>query len=123
MTGVIVGTIAIVLVTVAIGLVINRKLPLLPGPKDFETDAERERKKLVSHGAGEAPATALRIREPQIAKLRTSQRCPSCRAALEAEPDDRVRYNDRELLVLHFRCPTCNTRRSLYIEPDVRGIP
>jgi hypothetical protein len=122
-TGVIVGTIAIVIVTVAIGLLINRKVPLLPGPKDFETDADRERKRLVSHGAGEAPATALRIREPQIAKLRTSQRCSTCRGPLEAEADDRVRYNDRELLVLHFHCPACNTRRSLYIEPDVRGIP
>ncbi len=123
MTGVIVGTIAIVIATVAIGLLINRKVPLLPGPKDFETDADRERKKLVSHGAGEAPATALRVKEPQIAKLRASQRCQACRGALDAEPDDRVRYNDRELLVLHFRCPACNTRRSLYIEPDVRGIP
>jgi hypothetical protein len=121
--GVVVGTIAIVLATVAIGVVVNRKLRLLPGPDDFETNQDRARKQLVSHAAGEAPATALRLDAAQIEKLRTSQRCQSCRAALEAEPDDRVRYDNRDLLVLHARCPACNTRRSLYIEPDVRGMP
>jgi len=111
------GTIAIVAAAIGIGIVIDRKVGLLAAPSDFETDAQRARKQLVSHGAGEAPATALRLRGAQIANLRTAQRCPSCRAAMTAGADDTVRYDERDLLVLHFACGACGTTRSLYIEP------
>lgn len=114
--GVILGTIAIVVVVVAIGMLLDRKFGILPAPSDFDTDKDRERKKLVSHGAGEAPATALRIRDAQVAKLRTSQRCTGCRNEMRNEGDDRVRYGDTELLVLHFTCTSCNTRRTLYVD-------
>lgn len=114
---IILGTLAVVGVAVAIGMLINRKTPLLAAPEDFETEAQRARKQLVSHGAGEAPATALRVRAPQIEKLRTTQRCPSCRAAMGSDDDDTVRYDDRDLLVLHFTCPACAATRSLYIVP------
>lgn len=112
---VILGTLVIVAVTIAIGLLVDRKYPLLPSPKGLETKADRERKQLVSHAAGEAPATALHLRDAQIAKLRTSQRCPACRAAMIGGEDDHVRFDDRELLVLHFTCGGCGAGRTLYI--------
>jgi len=114
--GVILGTIAIVIVVVVLGVLFDRKVGFLPAPEDFDNDKERERKKLVSHGAGEAPATALRIRDTQIAKLRTSQRCTSCRREMRNEADDHVRFNETELLVLHFTCTGCDARRTLYVE-------
>jgi hypothetical protein len=115
--GIILGTIGIVIVTIGIGMLADRKLGgLLPGPQDFDDEAARERKKLVSHGAGEAPATALRVRDAQIANLRMSQRCPACRAAMRAEADDTVRYGETEMLVLHFLCEACGTKRALYID-------
>jgi len=119
---VVLGTIAIILVTVTIGLLINRNIGFLPGPEDFKTDKDRERKKLVSHGAGEAPATALRVRDVQIAKLRTSQRCASCRAEMRNEADDSVRYNETDLLVLQFTCGSCASKRALYID-RVDAVP
>lgn len=117
MTGIILGTLAIVAITIALGLLLNRKVSLLPGPEDFDTDQERERKQRVTHGAGEAPSTALRLRRNQLDRIRTSQRCASCNAAMANDTDDEVRYGETSLLVLQFSCPRCTSRRSLYIDP------
>lgn len=115
MIGAIVGTIAIVLVTVAIGIWIDRRKPLLPRPDDFR---EPEKLPPPQHAAGEAPATAIRASESQLTNLR-AQRCTACRAQMtnDAATDDQVRYDDRDLLVLHFVCSKCGAKRSLYVEP------
>ena len=113
MIGTLLGTIAIVLITVTVGLLIDRKHPLLPKPT--EVLVERVEPKPVLHAAGEAPATAIRARADQLARLR-SQRCITCRATMTNLDDDRVRYNERELLVLHFTC-SCASKRTLYVEP------
>jgi hypothetical protein len=115
MIATIVGTIAIVLITVAVGLLIDRKHSILPKPTEIVADHKPE-PKLPSHAAGEAPATAIRARADQLAKLRI-QRCTTCRAAMTNTDDDTVRYNERELLVLHFACTQCPSKRSLYVEP------
>lgn len=112
---IVLGTIAIVIVAVVLGIVIDRKVGLLPAPKDFEDPEKSDRKQLATHGAGEAPATALRVRDTQITKLRTSQRCATCRTAMIGEADDTVRYNDTDQLVLHFACPSCASKRAVYL--------
>ena len=114
MVGTILGTVAIVLITVAVGLLIDRKHSVLPNPTEIVAKPEP---KPVTHAAGEAPATAIRARDSQLARLRT-QRCLACRAAMTNLDDDTVRYNERELLVLHFACPDCRARRSVYVEPS-----
>lgn len=116
MIGTIVGTIAIVLITVAVGLLIDRKHSILPKPSDIVAE-HAVAPKIATHAAGEAPATAIRVRGGQLAKLRI-QRCTACRAAMTTGDDDTVRYNDRKLLVLHFACTQCATKRSLYVEPS-----
>lgn len=110
MLGIVLGTLGIVLAAVVIGLLVDRKVPVLPKP-----EAPPERAQLPAHTAGEAPATALRVRAEQLAKLRTSQHCPTCRAVMRGEPDDHVRYGDAELLVLRFSCTACEGRRTLYV--------
>jgi RNase P subunit RPR2 len=112
---VILGTLGIVATTIVIGLWVDRRYPLLPSRKSLESAAERERKQLVMHAAGEAPGTALRVHDAQIAKLRTNQRCLACRAVMATDTDDHVRFDDHELLVLRFTCGGCNTGRALYI--------
>lgn len=112
MTGAIIGTIAIVLVMVVIGLLIDRKVPVLGRREDTAAD---ELKKRSTHAAGEAPATALQIREDQLDKLRSTQRCPRCRSTMQSAPDDHVRYNDADLLVCHFTCENCPGTRTLYV--------
>src|SRR5205823_12953623 len=106
---VVIGTIAVVAVTIAIGLYVDRKVR----PPDAEPGAP---KKLASHAAGEAPATAFRAGAVQLGRIRAGQRCRSCRTPMQHEPDERVRFDDRDLLVLSFRCPRCATRRALYVE-------
>jgi hypothetical protein len=112
MIGAIIGTIAIVLVMIVIGLLIDRKAPILPKPQATAAD---ELKKRSAHAAGEAPATALRARDDQLDKLRASQRCPQCRSTMQSGPDDHVRYNDADLLVCHFTCENCPGTRTLYV--------
>jgi hypothetical protein len=113
MTGAIIGTIAIVLLVVLVGLWIDRRAPILPKPEELAPQ-DGARKKAVSHAAGEAPATALRIPASQVAKLRANQRCPECRAVMESAPDEHVRYNDADLLICHFTCTKCSGKRTLY---------
>lgn len=108
MIGAIIGTIVIVLVTIAIGLLVDRKTPVLPRA---EAPAA---KPAHAHGAGLAPATALRVRPAQLDKLRDAQRCPHCRQSMRSEADEVVRYNDADLLVLHFACGSCAAKRTLY---------
>jgi predicted RNA-binding Zn-ribbon protein involved in translation (DUF1610 family) len=37
---------------------------------------------------------------------------------MAAAADDTVRYGDRELLVLRFRCPQCGTGRAVYCHTE-----
>jgi hypothetical protein len=112
--GVIVGTIAIVLITVIIGLLVDRKYSVVP--KASELDPKPARKPAPpTYAEGEAPATAIRASASQLAKLRC-QRCATCRSEMTNDADDTVRYNDRELLVLHFSCPAGHGKRSVYVE-------
>ncbi len=112
--GTIAGTIAIVLVTVALGVLLDRKYPLLRRPEALRVP--RTPPAAAVHAAGEAPVTALRARAGQLARLR-AQHCPGCRSAMTNADDDTVRYGGGELLVLRFRCPACAARRTLYIRP------
>jgi hypothetical protein len=114
MTGAIIGTIAIVLVTVIVGVLLDRKLPLLGRPQEPGPNDATARKAKAIHASGEAPATALRVAPGQLHELRTSQRCTACRRSMETDPDDHVRYDDSDLLVLHFHCGRCGAKRSLY---------
>jgi len=46
-----------------------------------------EARGLVVIAVGEAPATAVRVGDTQLARLRTTQRCPQCRAELHYAGD------------------------------------
>ena len=106
----ILGTIIIVAVTVWLGRRLVRKVPVVPGPEDVTP------KPPASHALGEAPATAFKVGDAQLVKLRGTQRCPSCRSEMTDAGDDQVRYDQRDLLVLHFVCSKCQTKRTLYVE-------
>ena len=105
----IVGTVAIVIVVIGAGIALDRRVRVLPREL-------AEPRRPGGHGAGEAPATAIRARARQLEKIRTSQLCASCRRPMGGLADDRVRYDNHDLLVLHFACATCAARRTLYIE-------
>lgn len=105
------GTCVIVAITIAIGLIADKRFAIVPR-------AEVLRPRPRGHAAGESPAMAIRTRPAQLATLRATQRCRGCRAPLEAAgSDDTIRYGERTLAVLHFRCPHCVVSHSLYVEP------
>ncbi|HEY5921227.1 MAG TPA: hypothetical protein VIV11_06135, partial [Kofleriaceae bacterium] len=65
----IIGTIAIVLITIAVGLLVDRKVGLLPKPKALADDKPPP----PQHAAGDAPATAIRAKGGQLEKLRVQR--------------------------------------------------
>jgi hypothetical protein len=108
---VIIGTIAIVVATVVLGMLITRKRGFLVQRDELV----KPRPKQPSHAAGEAPATAIRAAGDQHARLRKAQRCHQCRAVLTPDAGEHVRYGDGELLVIELRCARCGTKRALYV--------
>jgi hypothetical protein len=112
MIWIVLGTVGIIGATIAAGLLADRKWGLLPRPKQ----PAEERPRLSSHAPGESPATAI-TGATAIETVRNSQRCRACRSAMDVLADDHVRYNDRDMIVLHFRCPRCEAKLSLYVAP------
>ena len=112
---IVLGTIAVVAATIAVGVLVDRKWGLLPRPERLR--AASARPALPDHAVGEAPATAIGVSSAaQLERLRAGQRCPDCRTIMSGEADDHVRFGGRELLVLRFRCARCAARRALYID-------
>ncbi len=120
----IIGTIAIVAVMIGIGVIVNRKLAIEP-EELAGTRAKPAKVLIAAHEIGEAPATALRASEAQVAKLKPSLPCKTCRSLLEPDgTDEEVRYDGEPMRVLGFRCPHCKTKRALYIRiprPNARA--
>jgi hypothetical protein len=113
----IVGTVVVVAIVVAIGLVVDRRFGILPRPERLR--AEESRKPAMTFQAGEAPATALAPNAAALARLRAAApRCNLDGAAMATAPDDTVRYGDRELLVLRFRCAQCGAARAVYCHTE-----
>lgn len=111
MIGVVAGTLAIVAITIVFGVLATRKKGLVPTKQEL-LDAQKP--KGPRYAAGEAPSTAIRAGAAQLERLRTTQRCHSCRAIMTVASEDTVRYDDRDLRVLDLRC-TCGGKRTLYV--------
>jgi len=111
---IVLGTIAIVSATIGLGVAADRKWGLLPRAKELD----EPRPRLSGHAAGEAPETAIAASPMALEKLRRDQRCPACRSPMDARADDRVTYDNRELIILHFQCPRDATKLSLYVAPS-----
>lgn len=110
------GTIVIVLATIAFGLFIQRKAGVTELPEgNAQATLQRPAQKF---GLGEVAATAFRVGDSQLENVRKTQRCATCRAEMRyaGDADDHVRYDQRDLLVLHFACPQCEGKRTLYVE-------
>jgi hypothetical protein len=113
-----VGTAVVVAIVVAIGMYIDNKLRVDVKPEKLKDGNIKVRRVPVAQSAGDTPATAIRAGAAQLANLRAGQRCKECRALLEADaPDEELRYAGGALLLLHFRCPGCVRKRSLYVVP------
>ena len=109
----IIGTLLIVLASVGVGLLIDRKWGVIPR-KEKLLEAGRRGLKLPGYAAGEAPSTAIDVSPGELEKLRR-KKCDACRGETDALADDRVTFDGRELLVVHARCRRCSRARSTYV--------
>jgi hypothetical protein len=109
---IILGTILIVLATIGVGLLIDRKWGVMPRKEKLL--AQNKRPALPGYAPGEAPATALAASPEQIEKLRRAK-CTECRGEMDALPTTNVTYEGRELLVISTRCRRCGHRCSVYV--------
>jgi hypothetical protein len=109
----ILGTVGVVAVFIAGGLWLDRRVSVLPRPEELAAGPDEARKERERHLPGAAPETAIQADAAAIAKL--ARRARHCRARMEREPDDLVRYGDGTLRVLRFRCAACGARDRVYV--------
>jgi uncharacterized protein with PIN domain len=113
------GTIGIALATVVLGMLADRKWHVIPR-KETLIEAGKPTRLLAGYAPGDAAATAIASSPGEIEKLRRKQRCPKCSTEMNAIADDRVSYEEHELVVLRFSCPKCKAARSIYVRPATR---
>lgn len=111
----ILGTLAIVLVTIVLGVAADRRWGILPRKERLLAAAARPRFQLPAHAAGDAPATALPLAPAALAKLRR-RRCPACRGRTTPLPDDHVTFDGRPLLLVRARCTRCGHAHATYVD-------
>jgi len=100
------GTLGIVAVVVAAGLLVDRRFGILPRPRELR-EADRPRPLLPPHAPGEAPETALDGPPRAL-------RCRQCRRTTRLDDESRATYGDRELVIRRYRCPRCDAITTIY---------
>jgi hypothetical protein len=108
----ILGTILVVLATMGVGVLVDRRWSILPRKERML--AAKPALALSGHAAGEAPATAIEVTAGELEALRRA-RCLACKGDTDALADDRVIFDGDELLVVHAKCRRCSRPRSTYV--------
>jgi hypothetical protein len=110
------GTIGIAMATIVMGLLADRRWGLMVR-KETLLAAGKPRPQLTGLVPGDAAANAITGSPGEIELLRRKQRCPNCRTEMKAIADQRVTYEEHELLALRFACPRCTAERSIFVNP------
>jgi hypothetical protein len=105
---VVLGTLAIVGAVIAAGVLVDRKVGLLPRPRDLLA-AGKPDVKPPSHAPGEAPETALAAPPRAVP-------CRACGGPTRLDGASRATYGDRELVVQRHRCASCASITRIYCE-------
>jgi hypothetical protein len=100
------GTLGVVGLVIAAGVVADRRFGLLPRSRELR-EAGKAGLRLPPHAPGEAPETAL------AAPPRTV-RCHRCRRTPQLEAESRATYDARELVIQRYRCPRCAAITTIY---------
>ena len=110
MIAVVLGTIAIVVVLVVVGLLIDRKVPLLPRAAAGAAPARRD-----EPIPGATAATAVKV--PQTWRPRLAAGRCTCGKPLEVASDEPITLGGRPHVVVRLACAACGHARSVYLEP------
>jgi hypothetical protein len=95
----VVGTLGIIAAAIAAGVALDRKIGILPRPRELR-EAGRPGWRLPVHAPGAAPETALAAPADHV-------RCRACGRQALPDSEDRATYGDRELVVRRYRCRRC----------------
>lgn len=112
MITVLLGTAAVVTVMVVIGLLIDRKVPLLPRATPPVAAVPRHELPIP----GETAATAVQVPTSWRARI-AAGRC-ACGKPLAVRSDEPIRFAGRPLIVVRLACDACGHARSVYLEPS-----
>jgi hypothetical protein len=116
---VVLGTAAIVTAFVVVGMVVDRRVPLLP-PVVSSVAGARALPSPVSStpvAMGESAATAVKV--PSEWRPRLAAGTCRCGKPLAVSSDEPVRFGGRQLVVVRLACGACGHGRSVYLEPAV----
>ena len=108
---VVLATIAIVIATVGLGLVLDRWIGILPRPEPLPAGPLAP----PSPAAGETAGGAIRASSEARARVLARQRC--CGITMIAGDEEPVVLAGRALLVVRLTCSVCQAHRALYFEP------
>ncbi len=103
MIWIVLGTIAVVAGTITIGILVDRKWALLPKPP-----ALLEAGKPPGPAPGEVPATALPTRPKRVT-------CSACKSATLLDGESPIRFDNRDLVALRYRCTKCASITTVYV--------
>ena len=103
MLWIVLGTIGIVAAAIGVGVLVDRKWALLPKPQEL-----LEAGKPPGPEPGEAPATALAAPPKRV-------RCSACKGSTLLDGESPIRFGDRELVALRYRCTKCASVTTVYV--------
>ena len=105
------GTIGLVIVFVVVGVLVDRKVSLLPRPEEL---AQIGKPRPLIHAAGTAPETALACTADELTAHLAKRRCACKGKVVRAGDHEPIRYDGRELIVVPLTCASCGTHQRCY---------
>jgi hypothetical protein len=111
---VVLGTVAIVIAMVGLGLALDRWVGVLPRAEELAA-LDRPAPAPALPAAGETAGAAIRATTSARARVLGRQRC--CDVTMTAGPEDPIVLGGRKLVVIRLTCPVCGAHRPLYFEP------
>jgi hypothetical protein len=99
----ILGTLGVIAAVIVTGVIVDRKLGLLPRPRALLEAPRRP----PPHAPGEAPETALDAAPRDV-------RCRGCGLRTWPEGESRATYDGRELVIRRYGCTRCTAITTIY---------
>lgn len=106
------GTVAVVIAMVGVGLALDRWVGVLPRPEEL---AAADRPANTPPAAGETAGAAIRASSAARARVLARQRC--CEVTMAASAEEPVVLAGRKLVVVRLTCAVCSGHRAFYFEP------
>ena len=119
MLWVVLGTAALVTAFVVVGVVVDRRVPLLPpevAPRPPTPGLAPPVPLRERMAPGETAASAVKVPADWRDKL-AAGRC-KCGKPMAIVSDEAIRYDDRKLVVVRSACTACGQTRSVYLDPS-----